>query len=177
MHFRPTNIAGLVVVEFDRNEDERGSFRRTFCRDSFAAAGIDFHVVQTNISTNTASFTLRGMHFQREPHAEAKLVSCPRGKLFDVAVDLRPGSPTYRHWRGFNLSEADDVAVYIGPGLAHGFLTLTENTDVHYLMGSSYVPGAASGVRWDDPALQIAWPAKPEVISDRDQSFPLIEQG
>jgi dTDP-4-dehydrorhamnose 3,5-epimerase len=175
MRFRPTGIEGFVIVETDVRTDSRGAFCRTFCEREFTEAGISFRVAQANLSLNPHVHTLRGMHYQEAPHAEPKIVSCLAGRVFDVAVDLRPNSPTYRRWEAVELAPALGRMVYLDEGLAHGFLTLEPHTDVHYLMGAPYVPNAARGLRWDDTAIGIAWPAVPVVISDRDQAYPGID--
>ncbi|WP_430423792.1 dTDP-4-dehydrorhamnose 3,5-epimerase [Phenylobacterium sp.] len=172
MRFTPTTIAGVVRVEAEPHADERGLFARLHCPEAFAAAGIPFEPVQTSLSRNPTSGTLRGMHFQAAPHAEAKLVRVTRGRVFDVAVDLRPDSPTYRQWTGAELSAENLVGLYIGEGMAHGFLTLEPDTDVVYQIAPAYRPGHDAGVRWNDPAFGIDWPAAPRLISERDASYP-----
>ena len=174
MRFVPTRIEGVTLVELEPRRDARGMFVRTFCEHEFAAAGIPFQVVQANLSFNKAPLTLRGLHFQRAPHGEPKVVSCLRGRIFDVAVDARPDSPTYIEWEGIELSPDLDRTFFLAEGIAHGFLTLEPDSEVHYLMGAAYVPEAADGLRWNDPAIGVAWPADPVVISERDQQFPLI---
>ncbi len=175
MHFEPSRIDGVVLIRLNVKSDARGDFARTFCVEEMATAGLPFVVVQTNISRNIARHTLRGLHFQREPHGEPKIVSCPRGRIWDVAVDMRQASPTYRRWQAFELSPSSDTALHLPTGVAHGFITLEPDSEVHYLMGAAYVPGAATGVRWDDPALDIHWPAMPAVISDADRSYSLLD--
>jgi len=173
--FIQTPLAGVWVLELDLLGDERGWFARTFDRDEFRAHGLNPEVVQANASFNRAAGTLRGMHYQAEPHGESKLVRCVGGSLFDVAVDLRPDSPTYRRWHGVELSAGNRRALYIPAGLAHGFQTLEDDTEVHYLMGNPYVPEAGRGVRWDAPAFAIEWPAEPpggRIISERDAGYP-----
>lgn len=177
MRIEPTQIDGLVVLRWELIEDERGSFARTFCEDEMAAAGLPFRIVQANISRNIATHTLRGLHMQRAPHGEPKIVSCPRGRIWDVAVDMREDSATYRRWWAAELSEGGDCALHLPAGIAHGFLTLEPETEVHYLMGAPYVPEAAMGVRWNDPTIGIDWPAAPAVISERDAGYPLLEPG
>ena len=167
MRFSPTPIAGAVVVDVDPVQDERGAFARLFCPRDFAAAGHPFSPAQTSLSRNTAAFTLRGMHFD-----EGKLVRVTRGRIFDVALDLRPGSPTFRQWTGVELSAETGRAFLIGRGLAHGFLTLEADTDVVYEIDRFFEPGKGEGVRWNDPALGIDWPAEPRVMSDRDAAWP-----
>ena len=172
MRFLETEIAGVVRVEAEPHEDARGGFARLHCPEEFAAAGIPFAPVQTSLSHNRAALTLRGLHHQPAPHAEAKLVRVTRGRAFDVAVDLRPQSPTHRRWAAAELSADNLVALFIPEGVAHGFLTLEPDTDVLYQIAPAYRPGHEAGVRWDDPAFGIDWPAPPEVISARDADYP-----
>lgn len=172
MKLVPTPIAGVVRIEAEPHVDDRGLFARLHCPEEFAAAGIDFAPAQTSLSRNPTSGTLRGMHFQAAPHAETKLVRVTHGRVFDVAVDLRPDSPTYRQWTGAELSAENLVGLYIGEGIAHGFLTLEPDTDVVYQIAPAYRPGHEAGVRWDDPAFGIAWPMAPVLISARDAGYP-----
>jgi dTDP-4-dehydrorhamnose 3,5-epimerase len=172
VRFEPTPVAGAVVVELDRHLDDRGFFARAWCADEFAAAGLPDRFVQTSMSWNEHRHTMRGMHWQAEPHGEGKLVRCTRGAILDVAVDLRSESPSYLQHIAVRLDEDNRRALFLAPGLAHGFLTLEAGTEVLYQMDTPYVPEAARGARWDDPAFAIAWPAVPEVISERDRSYP-----
>lgn len=176
MRFVPTRIEGVKIVQLEPAWDDRGSFARTFCEREFAEAGLPFRIVQANASTNIAAHTLRGLHYQRDPHGEPKIVSCVRGRIFDVAVDVRPDSPTYLVWEGIELGPGLDRMLCLSEGIAHGYLTLEPDSEVHYLMGASYVAEAADGFRWDDPAISIAWPAEPAIISERDRSYALIER-
>jgi dTDP-4-dehydrorhamnose 3,5-epimerase len=174
MRFTETPLSGVWVVELERLEDERGWFARSFDAAEFQARGLSAQVVQCNVSYNARRGTLRGMHYQAEPHGESKLVRCVRGAIFDVAVDLRDGSDTYCRWHGAELTGENGCALYIPAGLAHGFQTLTDHCEVEYQMGHRYVPDAARGVRWDDPAFAIDWP-EPDgerVISERDSAYP-----
>lgn len=171
MIFIDTAIAGVVIIELDQHVDERGSFARSFSRNEFAAHGLFPEVFDANISHNTAAFTLRGMHLQAPPKPDPKLVRCTAGSMFDVAVDLRPGSPTYLSWVGTTLTAAEGNALHIPGGCAHGFVTLEPSTTVHYLMGELYYPDLARGYRWDDPAFAIDWPVQPVVVSDRDAGY------
>jgi dTDP-4-dehydrorhamnose 3,5-epimerase len=171
MIFRQTPLPGLFEVETTPHRDARGAFVRAFCTQEFAEAGIPFHPVQTNLSTNTAAFTLRGLHYQTAPHAEAKLVRAVQGRAFDVAVDLRPG-PTRGRWHAVTLSAEAMNALYIPAGFAHGFLTLEPDTTLLYQMAPAHVPGHGQGIAWNDPTLAIAWPAAPHVISDADRALP-----
>ena len=177
MRFVPLEIAGAFLVEQQPGADERGSFARSFCAAEFAAHGLDPRVAQCNLSHNTRRGTLRGLHYQAAPHEEAKLVSCLRGALHDVIVDLREASPARRRWVAVPLAADDGRALYVPPGCAHGFFTLADDTLVLYQMSTPYVLGAARGVRWDDPALDIAWPERPAVISPKDAAYPLLEPG
>jgi dTDP-4-dehydrorhamnose 3,5-epimerase len=175
MRFHETGILGVRLIEAEPNSDPRGSFARFYCPEEFTAAGIDFAPVQVNLSRNLAAFTLRGMHYQGPPRAEAKLVHVTRGAIYDVALDLRPESPNYRCWTAARLDADSMTALFIPEGCAHGFLTLVPNTDVLYHMGRMFEPGWTRGVRWDDPAFAIDWPARPQVISDRDGGYPDFE--
>jgi dTDP-4-dehydrorhamnose 3,5-epimerase len=175
MRFVETPLPGVIVIELERLSDERGWFARTFDRDEFAARGMNPEVIQTNVSFNARAGTLRGMHYQADPHVETKVVRCVRGAIFDVAVDLRSDAPTHARWHGVELSEENGLALYIPAGYAHGFQTLSGDSEVHYLMGTPYAPEAGRGVRWDDAAFGIEWPAAPpggRVISERDASYP-----
>jgi dTDP-4-dehydrorhamnose 3,5-epimerase len=174
MFFDAPDLPGLLVVRPERHEDERGFFTRTFCRDTFAARGLVPDFPQTSISNNRRAGTVRGMHFQRAPHGETKLVRCQRGAIHDVVVDLRPDQPTYLQSRGFDLSAENGLALYIPDGFAHGFQTLVDNTEVFYAITPAFVPGAGTGIRFDDPAITIRWPLPVSVISDKDRAWPLI---
>ena len=175
MIFRETAIEGVWVVEPERYEDERGFFARTWDVDDFARRGLTSRLVQCSISFNRRRGTLRGMHFQAAPHEEAKLVRCTSGSIFDVAVDLRTESATFRHWVGTELSAENRLAMYVPEGCAHGFLTLTDDSEVAYQISEFYAPDAARGVRWDDPAIGIVWPGEVLVINERDRSYPDLE--
>jgi dTDP-4-dehydrorhamnose 3,5-epimerase len=172
MIVRPTRLSGAVVVDVDRHVDERGFFARTWCRDEFAAAGLPSTVAQCSVSWNERRHTLRGMHWQAEPHGETKLVRCTRGAILDVVVDLRRDSSTHLQHVAIELTQDNRRALVIPPGIGHGFLTLADETEVLYQMDSPHVPEAARGARWDDPAFAIDWPAAPAVISERDRTFP-----
>jgi dTDP-4-dehydrorhamnose 3,5-epimerase len=172
MIFTPTAVAGAFVVEVERYPDERGWFGRTYSFDEFAAHGVPWRVEQCSFSFNRQSGTLRGLHYQEHPHEEPKLVHCTQGRIFDVAVDLRPASPSYRRWVGQVLDPDRANALFVPAGCAHGFLTLVDGSQVSYAIGAPYVPEAGRGVRWDDPAFAIEWPAVPAVISERDAGYP-----
>jgi dTDP-4-dehydrorhamnose 3,5-epimerase len=174
VRFAATAIEGVWVVDLEPIHDERGWFARTFDAAAFRARGLDLEVVQTNASFNARRDTLRGLHYQADPHGEPKLVSCAAGAIFDVAVDLRPDSPTHRAWVGEELNVENGRMLYLPTGIAHGFQTLRDDSLVLYQMGHEYVPGAARGVRWDDPAFAIEWPvpAGERTLSERDASYP-----
>jgi len=178
MQFHQTPLPGAWVVELDLLGDERGWFARSFDAEEFSSRGLNAAVVQCNASFNAHAGTLRGMHYQAAPHGESKLVRCVRGAIFDVAVDLREDSPTFRAWHAVELSAENRLAFYIPDGLAHGFQTLSEDCEVLYLMGHEYVPDAARGVRWDDPALAIEWPppSGERTISPKDLSYPELSR-
>ena len=172
MIFTETAIAGVVIVDIERRGDARGFFARSFCAEEFAAHGLATGFVQTNIAHNVRRGTLRGLHYQAEPHPEPRLVRCTRGAVFDVAVDLRPDSASFCRWVGVELGAANHRGLYIPAGCAHGLLTLEDHCEVSYLMGAAYVPELARGVRWNDPAFAIAWPFEPSVMSERDAALP-----
>lgn len=175
MHFNDTKLPGVYGVSIDPHCDERGFFARSWCQKEFEAFGLNSRLVQCNISFNALRGTMRGIHFQEVPHAEAKLIRCTRGAIYDVVVDVRPFSPTYKQWMAVTLSAAGREMLYVPENCAHGFLTLEDNTEVFYQMSEFYAPEAARGVRWNDPAFGIAWPEKVEVISSRDASYPDFE--
>jgi dTDP-4-dehydrorhamnose 3,5-epimerase len=174
MRFDPVSVVGAYVVHLEPQMDERGAFARTYCAEEFRRAGIDLAPVQCNLSRNRRARTLRGMHFQRPPHEEAKLVQCVKGRVFDAIVDLRRGSPSFGKASWAELSDENDRMFYIPPGCAHGFLTIEPNSDLVYYMGSSFVAGAGEGLRWNDPSIDIPWPASPELISERDANYPVL---
>jgi len=171
MRIQDTEIPGVRLVEAEPATDERGAFARLYCPEEFRAAGVAFTAAQASLSRNTAALTLRGMHYQAPPHGEAKLVHVTRGAVFDVALDLRRDSPTFRRWLGVRLDAETLSALFIPEGCAHGFLTLAPDTDVLYHINRIFEPGWGRGVRWDDPAFAIDWPAHPQVISERDAGY------
>lgn len=175
MRFRPTPLGGAVVVELQPHGDERGFFARTYCDREFAEAGLPTGWPQQNLSRNAQAGTLRGMHYNAAPHREAKLVRCTAGAVWDAIVDLRPDSATHLRWFGVELSAEAGNALYVPEGFAHGFITLRDHTDVFYLMGKPFQPGAARGFRWNDPRAGIVWPREPAVISDRDRTYPDLD--
>lgn len=176
MRIEPSPVSGIWDLISEPIGDERGWFSRLVDTEQFAEEAIPFTVYQANASFNAQCGTLRGMHFQTEPHGEIKVVRCTRGAIFDVGVDIDPNSPTYLQWHGVELTPDNGHALLLGPRIAHGFQTLLPDSEVHYLMGTPYLADAQAGIRWDDPAIAIEWPADPEVriISERDRSFPLL---
>ncbi len=173
MIFNETKLPGAFIIEVKRLEDERGFFGRSFCRREFEERGLNPFVAQCNISFNRDAGTLRGMHYQATPHAEEKLVRCTRGALYDVIIDLRPESPTFKRWVSLELTEENCRMLYIPKGFAHGFQTLVDETEIFYQMSAFYHPDSSRGVRWNDPAFGVQWPETDRVIlSDRDRLWP-----
>ena len=171
MKFLRTRLEGACVIELDRLEDERGFFARSFCRDEFAAHGLKASFVQCNISFNARRGTLRGLHYQASPYEEAKLVRCTRGAIFDVIVDIRKRSDTYRRWIGMELTAENRRMLYVPEGFAHGFQTLEDASEGFYQMSDMFRPEASCGVRWNDPALGIDWPLPDPTVSARDSGY------
>jgi dTDP-4-dehydrorhamnose 3,5-epimerase len=161
-----------VLIELELHQDERGSFARTYCEDEFGQHGLISRFVQSSMSFNPRSGTLRGMHFQVEPGAEAKLVRCTRGSIYDVVIDLRPSSQSYCRWIAAELTGENRRSVYVPEGCAHGFLTLADETEVSYEISARFDPALARGVRWNDPAFGVIWPRLPSVIAERDAHYP-----
>lgn len=176
MIFRETRLPGAYVIEIEPRGDDRGLFARTFCRREFADQRLELEFVQSSISVTTRRGTIRGLHYQRPPHGEAKLVSCVRGAIHDVIVDLRPGSPTFRQWLPVEMTGGSHRMLYIPCEFAHGFQTLEDETEVSYMVSAFYAPDAATGIRHDDPALGIDWPLPVVEISERDRGWPLLRQ-
>jgi dTDP-4-dehydrorhamnose 3,5-epimerase len=176
MKFIKTLLPGVFIIELDMLKDERGFFARTYCRQKFLEQGLNPPLEQSNISFNLKKGTLRGMHFQLDPHAEAKLVRCVRGSIYDVVIDLRPDSKTFEQWIGVELSQSVPQMLYIPEGCAHGFQTLEDNTELLYQMSYHFVPEAARGIRWDDPYFNITWPEAERIISIKDQNYPLYSR-
>jgi dTDP-4-dehydrorhamnose 3,5-epimerase len=176
VRFRPTSLEGAFLIELERKSDERGFFARTWCEEEFRRHGLNWRLVQGNVSYNHRKGTLRGLHLQGAPKPEAKLVRCTRGAIFDVAVDLRPGSTTFGKWTAVELTADNQLALFIPEGFAHGFQTLTDDSEVFYQMSEFYCREAARGVRWDDPTLGITWPeCDQRILSPQDQSWPLLK--
>jgi len=174
LRFSATALDGVVQIALEPIEDDRGFFARAWCRDEFTDAGLDATFVQENVGFSISAGTLRGLHYQRAPSEEVKLVRCTAGSVWDVAVDLRPASDTYCQWVGVELSAERRNMVYVPEGCAHGYLTLTDGAEVRYLTSRPYAPGAATGVRFDDEALGIAWPRGVTVVSEQDRSWPSL---
>jgi dTDP-4-dehydrorhamnose 3,5-epimerase len=176
LKFLETPFSGLYVVELETLKDERGFFARSFCVREFDALGLDSTVAQCNISFNEKAGTLRGLHFQTPPHEETKLIRCTRGAIYDVAVDIRPDSPSYRRWHAVELTQDNRRMMFIPRGFAHGFQTLADNSEVFYLMSDFHHPESARGLRWDDPALAISWPIGNPIVSNKDRAYPLLDK-
>lgn len=175
MIFTESPLSGAFIVDMVPAQDSRGSFARAFCAAEFAERGLAAHFSQCSVSFNPARGTLRGLHFQAAPHDEEKLIRCTAGGIFDVIVDLRPGSPTCRRWFAVELTAANRRALYVPKGFAHGFLSLTEAAEVYYMISVPFAPGFARGLRWNDPALAIDWPMVPLVLGERDAALPLLD--
>ena len=172
MIIEETALRGAYLISLVPIADERGFFARSWCREEFRARGLNPDLVQCNISFNRRKGTLRGMHYQAEPNAEVKLVRCTRGACYDVIIDLRRNSPTFRHWLAVELTSENRRMLYIPEGFAHGFQTLVDETEVQYQMSTFFVPDAARGVRWDDPAFGIEWPEADRIMSAKDRNYP-----
>ena len=172
MIFVETELADAFVIEPVQREDERGYFAVTWRADEFERRGLDARLAQSSVSYNRRKGTLRGMHYQKEPHAQAKLVRCTRGAVYDVIVDLRPGSPTLARWIGVELTASNRRALYVPAGFAHGFQTLEDDAELTYQITTPYRPEAEAGVRWDDPAFRISWPLEVAAIAPRDRDYP-----
>jgi dTDP-4-dehydrorhamnose 3,5-epimerase len=173
--FTESKLPGAYTIEMTPLEDERGFFARSYCAQEFAAHGLPALTAQCSVSFNARRATLRGLHFQAEPHAEDKLVRCTAGAIFDVIVDLRAGSPTHRRWFGTELTAANRRAIFAPKGFAHGFITLCDDSEVLYMISAPHVPGYDRGVRWNDPGIAIEWPIEPEILAARDAAYPLLD--
>jgi len=172
MIFNQAKLPGAYVIDIERREDERGFFARSWCRTEFEAHGLNPNLAQCNISFNSKKGTLRGMHFQAKPYEEAKLVRCTMGSLYDVIVDVRRDSSSFKQHMGIILTSDNHKMLYVPEGFAHGFLTLEDNTEVHYQISEFHAPDYARGFRWNDPAFGIEWPADVKIISERDRNYP-----
>lgn len=177
MTFTETKLKGVFIIEPERREDERGFFARAFCREEFRSHGLKTEFLQCSISYNKMKGTLRGMHYQASPHEEAKLVRCTRGAIYDVALDLRPGSATLRQWAATGLSADNRRMFYVPEGCAHGFQTLEDDTEIFYQISTPFHPESSRGVRWNDPAFAIDWPLPNPILSVRDSGLPEVSAG
>jgi dTDP-4-dehydrorhamnose 3,5-epimerase len=175
MRFAETSLVGAKVIDPSPHEDDRGRFMRAWCAREFAEQGLHFVPVQANMGFNVQKGTIRGMHFQEAPALEAKLVRCTRGAIFDIALDLRPDSPTHRKWFGIELTAENGRMLYVPENFAHGYQTLEECTEMYYMTSAFYVPAAVRGVRFDDPAFNIRWPLAASVVSEQDRNWPLVQ--
>jgi len=176
MKFRETKIKGLYIIELDLRVDERGYFTRLFCEEEFKKAGLGFKIIQANLSFTKKKGTIRGMHFQKSPKAEDKIVQCIRGAIYDVAVDLRKGSLTYGQWFSVEIDEENKKMLYIPKGFAHGFQCLTDNCEVLYFMSEFYSSNYSSGVCWNDPFFNIKWLIENPILSEKDKNWPIIKK-
>jgi len=176
MNFTETKLKGAYIIDVKRIDDERGFFGRSYCSNEFTEFGLNTNAVQNNISYNSKKGTLRGMHMQKAPYGESKLVRCTRGAIYDVIVDMREDSPTFKQWIGVELTADNYRMLYVPEGFAHGFITLEDNTDVTYQVTQYYTPGFEQCFRWDDPAFAIQWPIEPVVISEKDQAHAFLSE-
>jgi len=176
MIFTETKLKGAFLIELEKFEDSRGFFALSWSAEEFARRKLDSELAECNVSRNNRKGTLRGMHYQTHPHGQTKLVRCTMGAIYDVAIDLRASSPTFRQWIGFELSANNHLMLYIPKGFAHGFQTLEDNSEVFYQMSDPYVRNSGRGVRWDDPAFGISWPPGDRIIIDRDKEYPDFKQ-
>lgn len=176
MKFRQLDIGGVWLIEPDLYSDERGVFRRHYCREEFAAHGIHTGVAQGNVSENRLRHTLRGFHYQIEPYAEGKTISCFSGALYDIVVDLRADSPTFMQWTSITLDATERTSLYLPPGCANAYITTQDNTVVHYYMSELYAPDSYRGFHYDDPSFGFRWPAQPQVISEKDRNLPILDR-
>jgi dTDP-4-dehydrorhamnose 3,5-epimerase len=176
MIFTETKLAGAYIIDLEKRGDSRGFFARSFCQDEFERHGLVNKVVQTNVSLSKHQGTLRGMHYQESPYAETKLVRCTQGAIYDVIVDIRPESPTFKQWIGVELSSSNHRMLFVPQHFAHGFITLVDDSEVTYQVSQVYHPGSERGIRYNDPALGIIWPQEVNVISDKDAAWPDMKQ-
>jgi dTDP-4-dehydrorhamnose 3,5-epimerase len=172
MTFHETKLPGVFEIHLEPKPDERGFFARSWCQKEFESHGLNPKLVQCSVSFNTRKGTLRGIHYQAAPFAEAKVVRCTMGAIYDVVLDLRPQSPTFKEWIGMRLTAMNRHMLYVPEGCGHGFLTLEDQTEIFYQMSEFYDASSARGVRWDDPAFRITWPSQVKVISERDRTYP-----
>lgn len=176
MIFTKTNLQCAYVIDIEKKEDDRGFFARTFCANEFADNNLESKFVQANTSFNYKKGTLRGMHYQKSPYEEDKLVRCTKGSIFDVIIDLRKDSPTYKKWFGIELSAENRKSLFVPKGFAHGYMTLEDNSEVTYLVTQFYTPDADSGIKFNDPAFSIEWPITPVLVSERDLNHPEFKE-
>ncbi len=176
MIFTETKLKGAFIIDVKKIEDERGFFGRAWCKKEFEAHGLSSDAVQANVSYNKEKGTIRGMHYQVAPYAESKTVRCTSGAIYDVIIDIRPESATYKQWIGVELTGDSFRMLYVPEGFAHGFITLEEHTSVHYMVTAYYTPGAEAGIRFDDQAFNIAWPIAPKVVSEKDRAHPAFQE-
>lgn len=176
MTFTKGDIAGSYVIDLQKHGDDRGFFARVFCQDEFADHGLPRDMVQMNLSYSAMKGTVRGLHYQVAPHEEAKYIRCTRGAVYDVTVDVRPSSPTFKQWMGVELTQENYRMVYVPEGCAHGYLTLVDDSEVNYQVSAFYAPEAERGLRYDDPAIAIEWPTDVRVVSEKDRSWPAFEE-
>lgn len=174
MEFEPCKVYGAFLITPNKIEDERGFFARAWCEGEFLEQGLNAKIKQSNMAVTNKRGTLRGLHYQTAPHQEVKIVRCVRGEIFDVIVDLRASSPTYRQWHGFTLNSKNNHAIYVPEGCATGYMTLADDTEIYYHTSSEFAPEHATGVRYDDPTLNIVWPMKPTVISPQDAEWEYL---
>lgn len=172
MKFTQTKLSGAYIIELEKREDSRGFFARTFCAKEMAELGLETKIVQTNMSRTMKKGTVRGMHFQTAPHQETKLVRCTRGSIYDVIIDIRPDSPTYKQWIGVELSEQNHTMLFVPRDFAHGFITLEDDCEVMYEVSEFYSPGFEGGIRYNDPAINIEWPIPVSDVSEKDAVHP-----
>lgn len=172
MKFFETELRGAFIIDIEERSDERGFFARGFCRKELEEHGLNGNIVQANISYNKIRGTLRGMHYQKHPYEENKLIRCTRGALYDVIIDLREDSATYKKWIGVELTQSNHRTLYVPEGFAHGFITLEDDTEATYMVTQFYSPSSESGLRWNDPEFNIQWPVEPVVISEKDRNHP-----
>lgn len=173
--FTETILKGAFIIEVKRLEDERGFFGRAWCKKEMDDHGLNANAVQANVSYNKVKGTLRGMHFQVAPYSETKMVRCTSGAIYDVIIDIRPESPTFKKWFGIELTEENFKMLYVPEGFAHGFITLKDHSSVHYMVTEYYTPGAEGGLRYNDPSFNIEWPMQPVIVSEKDKNHPLFK--
>ncbi len=172
MIFKETKLKGAYVIDIEKLNDERGFFARAWCQKEFIDNGLESNLAQVNVSYNKVKGTLRGMHYQMSPYQEVKIVRCTKGAIYDVIIDLRAESPTFKKWIGVELTSDNYRLLYVPEDFGHGFQTLVDNTEITYQVSQFYSPGAERGIRWNDPVLEIDWPLKPSMISDKDKNWP-----